>query len=496
MQGSDKNKIILIAALAGVIGFFLPWISAGWIGNFSGYDIYSFGSKLRIENSWALLLIPISLSISFFLRLNVVKDVAPALVKVIEIIPFGLFAFATFKLFEITNLRLTDFDESVLKTFGLGFYLSLIASIIVAFSPRPEKERYKDLAHNQEILTPPNIPSAPSPSPAPIKIPFDYIAFFKRNIKYFAGATVIVVSSMVLFTIWSFFIKADPISDGKSIANSYCDCDRIKSEESIKIKLDFVDGFSSFNFKNKTEAGSKLTQLLQSPEGKYLECLEKTREKENKKRSNYIGYAEDVSKFSQALYQQRQLCYKDYSYELSSAESKQWEKLNSLSDESVTVNGEYAPDDINYETGGEGPYVDETSFQTYNPCGFKVSLPVTYKLIQDGEMSSDYCDFYVNLSSVSKIRLSSLTNSRFDASGIQELYDNAVATSQIEITYKSIKDNWFVISGRSKDNNQIVYLKRVWGDTYVSDLHIEYSENDKSAIEPHLSKISQTFTSL
>lgn len=187
---------------------------------------------------------------------------------------------------------------------------------------------------------------------------FDLAAFIQKNLKIIIAAVAAII---IGFCVWIFFIKADPIGDGKSIANSYCDCDANQSKEMIKVKSEYIEKFSSYNFKTKKEAAEKLTELIRAIEGKYLDCLEKTREKENKKRSNLIGNSDAAAKFQDALNKQRQLCYKDYSYDLSQVETRQWEKLNSLSDEDVTVNGEYSPDDARYETGGDSePYVEPT----------------------------------------------------------------------------------------------------------------------------------------
>lgn len=140
---------------------------------------------------------------------------------------------------------------------------------------------------------------------------------------------------------------------------------------------------------------------------------------------------------------------------------------------------------------------NDVSYKTYSKCGFGVSLPATYKLLQDGETSPDYCDYYVRISDASVIELKSLNRSRFDAAGIEDLYEAALANHpKLQITYKTIRDNWFVISGTDKEKGKIVYWKRVWGDNFVSDLRFEYTEKDKDNIEPYLSKISKLFISL
>jgi hypothetical protein len=70
-----------------------------------------------------------------------------------------------------------------------------------------------------------------------------------------------------------------------------------------------------------------------------------------------------------------------------------------------------------------------------------------------------------------------------------------ITKSELEISYKTQKGNWFVISGVNKDNGNIVYWKRVSGNSFISDLHIEYPKEGESEISPFISKISKSFTS-
>jgi len=76
-----------------------------------------------------------------------------------------------------------------------------------------------------------------------------------------------------------------------------------------------------------------------------------------------------------------------------------------------------------------------------------------------------------------------------------ELYNIALESSDLNITYKIVASDYFVISGLKKENGNIVYWKRVLGINFVSDLHIEYNQAKKSAIEKHIGRISKSFTS-
>lgn len=136
-------------------------------------------------------------------------------------------------------------------------------------------------------------------------------------------------------------------------------------------------------------------------------------------------------------------------------------------------------------------------FKRVQPCSFALDLPVDMRIKKMYEDSSpDYCDYEVKLKDGYTImELHSLRNSRFEQNTIKGLYDAAVKSSELKITYKMIATNFFIISGINNENGNIVYWKRVLGKNFVSDLHIEYNQTRKAAIEKHIGRISKSFTS-
>ena len=140
-----------------------------------------------------------------------------------------------------------------------------------------------------------------------------------------------------------------------------------------------------------------------------------------------------------------------------------------------------------------------TTFKKHSPGTFSIELPAEMKLSEMYDQSSpDYSDFEVKLKDGYVImELHSLINSRFEHSNtIKELYDAALSSSKLDITYKMTSSNYFVISGFNKENGNIVYWKRVLGENFVSDMHIEYIKSRKNDIEQHIGKIAKSFTSL
>jgi hypothetical protein len=138
-----------------------------------------------------------------------------------------------------------------------------------------------------------------------------------------------------------------------------------------------------------------------------------------------------------------------------------------------------------------------TPFKRVQPCAFAIELPVDMKIKKMYEDSSpDYCDYEVTLrDGYTIMELHSLNKSRFEQSSIKGLYNQALRSSDLNITYNTLGSNFFIISGINPQNGNIVYWKRVLGQNFVSDLHIEYNQGRKAAIEKHIGRIAKSFTS-
>lgn len=135
--------------------------------------------------------------------------------------------------------------------------------------------------------------------------------------------------------------------------------------------------------------------------------------------------------------------------------------------------------------------------QTYNTldeCSFSVNLPTSFQSVLVYS-SPDYCDYETSVDNVKIIEFTSLNISRFSSDGVVDLYAKAIESTEIKISYKIQKNNWFIISGTDSIGN-IVYWKRVVGDNFVSDLYIEYNDANKDDIEPYIGEIARSFNSL
>ena len=136
----------------------------------------------------------------------------------------------------------------------------------------------------------------------------------------------------------------------------------------------------------------------------------------------------------------------------------------------------------------------QTTFITYKPCAFSVSLPSNMILRKmDEDSSVDYCDYEVRTKSDILIELHSMVKQRMETDDLNDLYKEAIAHIDLDISYKTMVKDFFVISGIDNRTNRIVYWKRVVGEQFVSDLRIEYDKSNKSVIERYIGKISGSF---
>ena len=142
------------------------------------------------------------------------------------------------------------------------------------------------------------------------------------------------------------------------------------------------------------------------------------------------------------------------------------------------------------------PVAQTTTYIKHTPCTFAIELPAHMKLSNMfSDQSPDYCDYKVRTQAKNvSIELHSLNKSRFTDDSLEELYDAALASSEINITYKKKGVDYFVISGFERSTGYIVYWKRSVGSSFIGDLYITYPNDSKSAIEPYLTRMSRSFS--
>jgi hypothetical protein len=323
-NGLTDNKIYVgvIGAVIVVLCFFMPWIEIDCMGkkSMSGADI---GGIL-----WA---IPIGAAIFIFAFFSFYKRK-----EIGKIVTVGLINF--FGSWAILSYRYFVFEDSLKKELGytpeklgisvkygaaitvIGEFIILIGTIILAAkSSSLKKDKPPDSNEvisqieklgklkEQNLITEAefneqkaNILNSSKNEPA--KLPTvdftsnidsvkSWFNKYRKNILLSAGTAI------VLLIVYFAFIKTSPESDAKKSASYYEDCQSDYESAVIKVNNDFLDSFSSANFKNRQEARKKLEELMKPVNDIYNDCLDKARKKHDEYRLKYDKDKKDIGIF-------------------------------------------------------------------------------------------------------------------------------------------------------------------------------------------------------
>jgi hypothetical protein len=131
-----EEKLFLIVAIVGFFAFFLPWIRI-FFGSFSAYDVLSFGIRNDEFRAFFLILLPCSFVFSALSKLGYVKNPNPTFLKFVEFIPinmiFGVFIILLFP--DGIYNKPIQLESDLFRVLDIGFYLTVISSIIIVFAP-------------------------------------------------------------------------------------------------------------------------------------------------------------------------------------------------------------------------------------------------------------------------------------------------------------------------------------------------------------------------
>lgn len=141
-MNSIKRIVFQLIALAGIIAFFLPWFG-NFFGSSSGFEILDHSHLWGIRQTWVLVLFPLSFAISGLAKFNFAQTISPMAIKIIEFIPFLLVLYLTVQFIvelERNGGAPRGFYSDISELFQIGFYLNVLCSILLIFSPLNEKK--------------------------------------------------------------------------------------------------------------------------------------------------------------------------------------------------------------------------------------------------------------------------------------------------------------------------------------------------------------------
>lgn len=329
MTPHRPHKGIIIAALCLLLGFFLPWVSTplGDVTPFNmlvGYAGDIFGGVQNV-----LWLMPICAVLLLF---NEFTSTAPLrgferLLKVLPLLAWALFTLVLYN--KASQFGGSGTGDFVLKALGQvvqgGFYLTMAGVLwlfLLSFASRAQFTPAAPVVYMvpQPALPQAYVPVAPMAPVAPVAptVPAGpnaaelFGAWLSRNAKL-VGATMALL--LVSWSVYAFFLKANPQADGKKIATAYCDCEKDYLTAQQKAKQEYLDAHNP-----GTSIKAQLVAALATIGDSYTKCRQHAKELESDKRSSFIG--DDVAKvtFDNALTEQLGLWY--------SAEAENVAKLN------------------------------------------------------------------------------------------------------------------------------------------------------------------------
>jgi hypothetical protein len=292
MQTSNKGVIITLSAIL-VAAFFMPWVK--FFVSLSAWDMLFGQAAAYIDTGFKYIgiLIPVAGALIIYgAAFN--KENYPLSKRFLFLLPvLTLIVIAVAIDAKIRDsgggIRNSDVDN-IIKIFGIGFWLTLIASVVLPFlNSQPGSK--PPISDNQSIniLTPalsdsqrtPLTISQPEYTRPQININLPkvdwnqvFLAIKTFLIKYKVGLVISISVLIVLIIVYNLFIKADPVKDGKNLAKNYCTCSEQLNKDNLDSMKSYFDEFGNQKFKSRLEARNLLNASLQENQAKHSNCIQ------------------------------------------------------------------------------------------------------------------------------------------------------------------------------------------------------------------------------
>jgi hypothetical protein len=290
MQTNNKSVIITLSAIL-VAAFFMPWVK--FFVSLSAWDML-FGEAGRYLDTgfkYIAILIPIAGALiiygAAFNKEN--YPLSKQFLFLLPILTLIVIAVAIGAKIGDSGGRMRDSDvENVIKIFGIGFWLTLIASIILPFLNSQSVSKFP-ISNNQNIPTPTlsdnqstqqtiNQPNYTRPQ-VNINLPKvnwdDTFAKIKAFLSKYKVVLLSGAGALIAFLIvYNLFIKADPVKDAKNLAKNFCACSEELNKNNLISMQSYLTEFDTKKFKSRTDARNSLNNILQENQTKYNNCTQ------------------------------------------------------------------------------------------------------------------------------------------------------------------------------------------------------------------------------
>jgi hypothetical protein len=307
MQNNNKSIIIIVSAIL-LVSFFLPWIN--FFVRISAWEML-FGKMVNYIDTdfkYIAVLIPLtSIIIIYCAAFNNEKyPISKGLLFIMPMLTLIVISMAIVFKIDSNAGRYGSADlESIIKVFGIGFWLTVISSFVLPFinsqSTTAKRQGFSTSGHSEyendklrDGAVKEQIPETPVYARPQVNINLPKVnwekAFDKTNnfmhkhkIILLSGAGVLI--AFVVF--YNLFIKTDPVKDGKTLAKTYCSCsEELNKSNSTALQL-FLDGFGKAKYRSRAEAKKMRDSLLLPNQANYNTCTQEAAIRYKEKYADY-----------------------------------------------------------------------------------------------------------------------------------------------------------------------------------------------------------------
>jgi hypothetical protein len=296
MQTLNRSISIALATIL-VAAFFMPLMRV--FGNISAWDMI-FGDVSRLidtDAKYIAVVIPAAGVLIFIGAVFNNEDylIPQRILFLLPILTLISLAIAIGINLEENSRGEGDFDfEEFVKLFGIGFWLTFIASFILPFLGKNTSVLNRNQpdqigSTNRDSLQEKKQFNYSLPK---INLPkFDWedgIETIKVFIlKYKKAIWGILIALVLYIAIYNLFIKDSPVSDGKRVGGKYCACLEMLSVKNSSAQKSFLDNFAKKNYRFRSEARTALGNQIKSNELEYNACVEKVKDEYSEKENYY-----------------------------------------------------------------------------------------------------------------------------------------------------------------------------------------------------------------
>ena len=304
MNQNNQTKLILLS-IGMLLGAFLPWVDVPFLGDVTPWEIM-FHEEARRLPAYRFIFLAFPLT-GLVILLKQMKtgsqiDIANDVLYKVPICTFGIMLLGILVESEGKAFRGLDDPGDLFKVFDIGFWMTFISSIILAFEDAAEhralpKDRGVHTAEHfasQPISQIQSIPVSPPVAREPIfRLPnvdwsgaWNVTRTFLLKYKIHLGVALLLAGIMAV--VYHVFIKADPVADGKEMAAMVCAC----HEDDVQRRTDsltaFVARLHDGQFDRRQDARDALDLTLSRCDQERAHCQSEADQAYN---SRYVEYA-------------------------------------------------------------------------------------------------------------------------------------------------------------------------------------------------------------